>query len=179
MTNAVAVAGSWDTLADNPDRYRSGTPMSVVDGPGDVDDTCEIGRSTRPAGFGGGLPVPALTAPVAQPTTYYTVTTVDARGRLADASPLRVLGWAPGRRLKVTMLPGALIAIAGPDGTLSVTRQGRLRLPADLRHALRVAGGDRVLVAADSDRGVLAVYTMATVDAMVSRYHTASGGASA
>jgi hypothetical protein len=43
-----------------------------------------------------GLPLPALRSVGRMSGTYYAVTTVDARGRLADRSPLRELHWVAG-----------------------------------------------------------------------------------
>jgi hypothetical protein len=119
-----------------------------------------------------GLPVPALRLPARQTSAHYTVTTVDARGRLADASPLRILQWAPRLPISLTLIFGALVAAAQPGGLDTVTSQGHLRLPADLRHALRLDPGDRVLVAAHADRGLLIAYTMPVLDAMVSDCHS-------
>ena len=59
-----------------------------------------------------------------------------------------------------------------PDGRETVTGQGHLRLPADLRHALRLNSGDRLLVVAHPHQGLLVAYTMPALDAMVSSYHS-------
>jgi hypothetical protein len=118
-----------------------------------------------------GLPLPELaTSPVPSSATHYAVTTVDARGRLADGSPLRELRWSPGRPIEVVLVPGGLMAAAKSDGAFAVTKSGHLRLPADLRHALRLRSGDRLLVAVEADRGLLFAYTMATLDALVANY---------
>jgi hypothetical protein len=120
----------------------------------------------------GGLPLPRLVGPARETSAYYTVTTVDGRGRLADGSPLRVLQWGPGLRLKLMVTLGALVVAAHPDGRETVTRQGHLRLPADLRHSWRLNPADRLLVAAHPHQGLLVVYTMPALDAMVSSYHS-------
>jgi hypothetical protein len=120
----------------------------------------------------GGLPLPRLTEPVRETSAYYTVTTVDGRGRLADGSPLRALQWGPGLPLKLMVTLGAVVAAAHPDGRKTVTSQGHLRLPADLRHALRLNPGDRLLVVAHPHQGLLVVYTMPALDAMVLGYHS-------
>ena len=120
----------------------------------------------------GGLPLPRLSEPVPETSAYYAVTTVDGRGRLADGSPLRVLQWGPGLSLNLMVTLGAVVAYAHPDGRETVTGQGHLRLPADLRHALRLNSGDRLLVVAHPHQGLLVVYTMPALDAMVSSYHS-------
>jgi hypothetical protein len=105
-------------------------------------------------------------------SAYYTITTVDGRGRLADGSPLRLLQWGPGLRLKLMVALGAVVVAAHPDGREAVTKQGHLRLPADLRHSLRLNPGDRLLVAAHPAQGLVVAYTMPVLDTMVSGYHS-------
>ena len=119
-----------------------------------------------------GLPLPRLTEPVRETLAYYTITPVDRRGRLADGSPLRALQWGPGLRINLMLVLGALVAAAHPDGQETVTSQGHLRLPADLRHAMRIDRGDRLLVVAHPHRRLLVAYTMPTLDEMVSAYHS-------
>ena len=118
-----------------------------------------------------GLPMARLASLVREGSAYYAVTTVDHRGRLADRSPLRILRWSPGLPITSVVLPGAVVMAAQRGGREAVTRQGHLRLPADLRHALQLKAGDQLLVAAHPDRGLLVVYTMSALDAMVSTYH--------
>jgi hypothetical protein len=154
----------------------------------DVEATVQLERRTaRPAWPGSavmegppkpdrGLPVPVLGWPARRTSAHYTVTTVDARGRLADASPLRTLRWAPRLPITLTVIFGAVVAAAEPGGRETVTSQGHLRLPADLRHALHLDPGDRLLVAAHVDRGLLIAYTMPALDAMVSDFHSSLPG---
>ncbi|WP_344866565.1 hypothetical protein [Amycolatopsis ultiminotia] len=47
-----------------------------------------------------GLPVATLLEPVPDSSLYFVVTVVDHRGRAADGSPVRVLGWARRARLR-------------------------------------------------------------------------------
>ena len=105
-------------------------------------------------------------------SAYYAVSTIDDRSRLADRSPLRILHWAPGLPITLLVLPGAIVVAAQPGGRETVTGHGHLRLPAGLRHALKLKPGDTLLVAAHPDRGLLVAYTMSTLDAMVAAYHT-------
>jgi hypothetical protein len=137
----------------------------------DPDLTAPVPRMTPHTRPARGLPVPALAMPPARSSNvYYVVTTVDGRGRLADRSPLRELCWNPGRPIEVVVFPGGLLAAAQPNGTLAVTKDGHLRLPADLRRSLRLQAGDRLLVAAEAGRGLLVAYTMPTVDALVASH---------
>jgi len=61
-----------------------------------------------------------------------------------------------------------------------VTRDGHVRLPAEVRHRCGLATGDRVLMAADPRSGQLVIYPPATVDAMLARHAAdATGGETA
>jgi hypothetical protein len=107
------------------------------------------------------LPLVAL-QPLTVPTLLYCVVTpIDARSRLADGSPARVLGWAPGHPISITAIPqdGGQIIGVRTGGPNAVTRQGHLRIPAYVRHLCRITTGDRLLVAATPGHG-LTVYTM-------------------
>ena len=56
-----------------------------------------------------GLPVPALGSTVRMSAAYYTVTTVDARGRLAAASAVRALDWEAQRRIRLVAILGGVM----------------------------------------------------------------------
>jgi hypothetical protein len=107
------------------------------------------------------LPLVAL-QPLTVPTLLHCVVTpIDARGRLADSSPARILGWAPGHPISITVIPqdGGQIIDVRPGGPNAITRQGHLRIPAYVRRLCRITTGDRLLVAATPGHG-LTVYTM-------------------
>jgi hypothetical protein len=103
---------------------------------------------------------------------YCAVTAVDDRGRVCDRTPLKVLGWGSGTPVTIVMLPAAGVAVVRRGGAAAVTRQGHLRIPADLRHGLRIGPGDRLLVVAHPADDVLVAYTPSAIDAMVASYHT-------
>jgi hypothetical protein len=119
-----------------------------------------------------GLPMASRVSSARVSSAYYAVTTIDDRGRLADRSPLRILHWAPGLPITLLVLPGAIVVAAQVGGREAVTGHGYLRLPAGVRHALKLKPGDALLVAAHADRGLLVAYPMSTLDAMVAAYHT-------
>lgn len=130
---------------------------------------------SRPAGTAGhepptpGLPLAVFRTSNRTASAYYVVTTIDLRGRLADRSPLHVLDWPPG--LRVALSPGADTVTITPQSTAAdvITSQGHVRLPARIRHACRLAVGDRLLVVADPDHDRLIAYIMSAVDAMIAR----------
>lgn len=102
----------------------------------------------------------------------YGMAAVDRRGRVADQAVVRALGWAPGTRLDMREAHGLLVVQASPQGIFAVTRQGHLRLPADARHCVCLAPGDRVLLVADPGGGRLVVHPPAVLDLIVTRLHT-------
>jgi hypothetical protein len=102
---------------------------------------------------------------------HYVITTIDARGRVSDRSPLRALQWPPGLPIVMSAVPGVVLVVAQAGGGDAVTRQGHLRLRADTRRRCRVGAGDRLLLAAYRDRGLLMAFAMPVVDEMVHAYH--------
>lgn len=113
-----------------------------------------------------GLPLAPLPTPVPPPSLHYTVTPIDARGRLADRSPVRTLGWQPGQPITITAARRAILVTAVIGGAESITRQGHLRLPAHLRHAFHLSTGERLLVAAAPTPAVLIVHTLALLESI-------------
>lgn len=126
-----------------------------------------------------GLPLAPLSEPTPRPTQYFTVTPIDARGRLADRSPIRALGWQPSQPITITVIRHAIVVTAHAAGAESITRQGHLRLPAGIRHACRLNAGDRLLVAAGPTAGLLAAYTMALLESILLEHHTAASSGEA
>lgn len=119
------------------------------------------------------LPVAELVDRAPRTATFYAVTTIDSRGRLADRSPLRVLGWPPFSRVSIGTVKGEMIIIRRCDGPDTITGQGHVRLPARIRHLCRLEPGGRLLVAAFPTRDLLAAYTNSALDAMLLAYHEA------
>ncbi|GAA0739650.1 hypothetical protein GCM10010199_63840 [Dactylosporangium roseum] len=107
-----------------------------------------------------GLPMPALRSVAAAEDMYCVVTTVDARGRLADGSPARVLGWLPGQLLTIVITAGVVQLSTAQDSGVAVTKQGYLRLPSEIRHAVGLVQGDRVLAVARPALDTVMIYSM-------------------
>jgi hypothetical protein len=104
-------------------------------------------------------------------STVYGLATIDDRGRIAESTVIRALGWLPGTRLDVRESGGLLLVNADRQGVFSVTGRGHLRLPATVRHWCRLAPGDRVLLAGDPAEGLLVVHPPAALDAMITQFH--------
>jgi hypothetical protein len=105
--------------------------------------------------------------------TVYRIASVDARGRVSDLSVVRVLGWSRRQRVAISVSDGAVLFQAQTDGLFCLTGQGYVRIPAPVREWCGLAAGDRVLVAADSQRGVLIVHTLAALDELLASRHDA------
>jgi bifunctional DNA-binding transcriptional regulator/antitoxin component of YhaV-PrlF toxin-antitoxin module len=106
----------------------------------------------------------------------YAIVTVDDRGRFTDQSIVRAMGWGPGRRVETRVVSGVLVIQAKDGGLHALTPKGHVQLPTAVRQWFAMGAGDRVLLAAAPDRGVLVVHTMAALDAMLERYHGALAG---
>lgn len=117
-----------------------------------------------PATYGRGLPLPDLLPPVTPTGVYCVVTPIDARGRLADGSPVRVTGWQPGQPVAVTHRVHAECRVIDvrAGGPYAITRQGHVRIPAPIRHLCGIATGARLLVIATPERG-LTLYPMSAL----------------
>ncbi|MGK3206854.1 hypothetical protein [Amycolatopsis sp. MEPSY49] len=158
-TRSFAVLEQLADVVRTPPSRRGVEPKT-----GDPSEALTAGPSPR-------LPVAALIDRAPRTTAYCAVTTVDGRGRLADRSPLRVLGWPPLSRVSIDTVKGELIIIRRCDGADIITGQGHVRLPARVRHLCRLEPGGRVLVTAFPTHDVLAVYTDSALDAMLHVYH--------
>ncbi|MGE0300993.1 AbrB/MazE/SpoVT family DNA-binding domain-containing protein [Pseudonocardia sp.] len=101
---------------------------------------------------------------------------LDCHGRIADRTVLHALGWPAGHRLSISETAGTLTVVPNPDGATQVTRQGHLNLPAALRHRCALRTGDRVLLAADTNRSELAIYPPAALDAVLAQQATTRTG---
>jgi len=136
-----------------------------------VDHIALASGEATPRTAGVGLPLAPLAVPTPPPSLYYTVTPVDARGRLADRSPIRALGWRPGQPITITVLQQTIVVTSQAGGAESITRQGHLRLPASIRHLCRLNAGNRLLVAAAPTTCVLVVFTMALLESILLDHH--------
>jgi len=116
------------------------------------------------------LPVPRLAA-LRDRSMVYGTAAVDCNGRVAEATVIGALGWAPGTRLNICESGGLVLVTADRQGVFAMTSQGHLRLPATVRHWCGLAAGDRVLLAADPAQGLLVVHPPAALDVMIVQFH--------
>jgi hypothetical protein len=111
------------------------------------------------------LPLPRL-AERRRSGNVYGMTAVDARGRLAERMVIMALGWHAGDLLSVRVAGGAITITTDAEGHVAVSRNGRVHLPADARHACAIDVGDRVLLAAEPQQGRLVVHPVARLDVL-------------
>jgi hypothetical protein len=118
-----------------------------------------------------GLPLVSLLPSMPAPSLYCALTPIDDRGRLADRSPIRAVGWSPGQAITISVAQKTVIVVSQPNGAECITRQGHLRLPARVRHLCRLTPGDRLLIAAAPGPGVLVGYTMPLLESILLQHH--------
>lgn len=122
------------------------------------------------------LPLPPLAATPPESSMLYRIAAVDERGRIAESAITGAVGWQPGERLGVDLLSTTTVAVrADPGGLVPLARRGHFPLPVPVRRWCGLAPGDRVLLAASGDEGLLLVHTMAALEAMVAAFHVEGG----
>lgn len=100
-------------------------------------------------------------------TAVYGLTTLAANGRLADRKIFGALGWAPGVRLDIRQGANLILVATDKSGVFGLSRLGRLHLPAAARNWCRLGTGDRLLLAAYPDGGLLVVHAPVALDEVV------------
>lgn len=108
-------------------------------------------------------PLP-LASPPGRPDVVYGFGRIDASGRIADRAIISALGWRGDDRLTLTAAAGVVIARRDPHGMVTVPTRPCIVIPAALRRRCGLYPGDRVLLAAASQAGMLAAYSLAVVD---------------
>lgn len=154
-----------------PDAHRP-TPQSLLAAAGIVTapDPSPAGYRTPAVSPRRDLPLVELPDAEDVDAIYYAVSPVDIHGRLADRTPLKVLGWGPETAITISVDRRAGIMVVRPGGPDSVTRQGHLRLPVRTRRAGRIPDGARLLLMARPADQILVIYTPRALDAMAWAY---------
>jgi hypothetical protein len=101
----------------------------------------------------------------------YGLSTLDAGGRIADRAIMTALGWAGRQRLDIRVSGGLIVVCADTRGVFRVNTQQFLHLPVAARRWCALTSGDRVLLAAYPQGGLLVVHPPAVLDAVVNRVH--------
>jgi hypothetical protein len=117
-----------------------------------------------------GLPLPQLERKTVGSSRHHAISSIDVWGRIADRSCLRTLDWEPLTAIETVLIGDSIAVVPDPATTLTITREGHLRLPAPIRRACHIETGDRLLLTAIPHHSVLLVHTTATLDAMINQH---------
>lgn len=149
-----------------------GLPLPAVIPPVTLHDRTDSAHGLRRPGLAKRPPLPLSRLPVTREgSTVYGLATLDTHGRIADRTVIAALGWAPGTRLAIAENSGLIVVSSVRHGVFRLTAQGHLRLPATVRQWCALTMGDRVLLAAEIEAGVLIVHPPAALDAMTAPIH--------
>ncbi len=118
------------------------------------------------------LPLTGLHRLPRDTSMLYDIGCVDASGRVANRDIVAALRWQPGDKLEIILTSGTIVIRASSDGLFSVLQKSRIIIPITARRRHAIGPGDRVLLAAAPDYGVVIVYQLSTLDEMVTRYHS-------
>lgn len=127
--------------------------------------------SQGPGGARMPLPLVELFSREGASSSFTATTSIDDRGALTDRSVLKQLRWTPGKPVQITMIPSSGVIVIRPHGTDAITGKGHVRLPARIRHQLRLEAGDRLLLLALVNDDVLLAYAGSAIDRMVTAFH--------
>jgi bifunctional DNA-binding transcriptional regulator/antitoxin component of YhaV-PrlF toxin-antitoxin module len=118
------------------------------------------------------LPLPDVRGLPHAGLLHYGLARIDASGRISERPLLQLLGWRPGDRLVLTVLGRAVVVSSDPSGIVTVGARLSLVLPAPARRRCGIAAGDRILLAADPNHGVLVVHPLSTLDSLITSHHS-------
>ncbi|MFI6074043.1 hypothetical protein ACIA5C_20980 [Actinoplanes sp. NPDC051343] len=104
-------------------------------------------------------------------TAVYGLTTLGHNGRLADNKVFGALGWVADVRLDIRQSANLILVAADEHGLFGLDKLGRFHLPAAARNFCRLHTGDRLLLAAYPDGGLLVVHAPAALDEVVERVY--------
>lgn len=117
----------------------------------------------------GGRPLP--TTPLAPPRVpepaapdlgpiIIGVAAVDGSGRVRERTLFAALGWRRGESLDLHVVHNAAVLQPVPHGSVRIDGRDQLALPSGCRTVLGIRPGDRVVLAALPNHGILLVYPM-------------------
>ncbi len=113
------------------------------------------------------LPTPSPALLPASEGLLIGVAAVDHSGRVGDRLLITALGWRPGDRTEVQMLPGAAMLRRSPHGRSQVDSRGHVFVPAAIRTLLDVPAGGRMVLLAVPDRDLLVIHAQSAVAALL------------
>lgn len=120
--------------------------------------------------------MPRLAVLPGEQPMLYGIVTLDDQGRASERRIARALDWTAGQALDVRVVDGVILMRPDPCGSFQVPPGLRVSIPAPIRHWCALGPGDRVLLVADPERGVLVVHTMSALDLLVRARHASVFG---
>ena len=96
---------------------------------------------------------------------------LDRSGRLSARDLMRVLGWAPGRRVSIDVVGDAVLVVSAAGGRDAVGGRGGLVLPAAVRQLCGIDSCRPVLLAAYVS-GIVVVHSIEAVARLVAGLHS-------
>jgi hypothetical protein len=112
--------------------------------------------------------LPPITPPPPSSTLQVGIAAVDRSGRLREQRLLHAFCWAPGDRTTVEVQPRSVIMWRDGRGRAVIDTRGQFFLPAAGRRLFGIAPGDRVVLLAEPQAGLLVICPVAIVAALVS-----------
>jgi hypothetical protein len=135
-------------------------------------DKAEAPRWQAPAASTRRPPLPLIKlAERRRGTAVYGLTTLGHNGRLADNRVFGALGWLADVRLDIRQGANLILVAADEHGLFRLNKLGRFHLPAAARNWCRLNTGDRLLLAAYPEGGLLVVHAPAALDEVVERVY--------
>jgi bifunctional DNA-binding transcriptional regulator/antitoxin component of YhaV-PrlF toxin-antitoxin module len=101
------------------------------------------------------LPTSAAPTDVDPATVVLATARLDPSGRVTVRSPLKALGWRPGRRIDIRVRHGAVVIASAQAGRHVVGGRGEIGLPASARRLCGIVPGSSVHLAALIPTGLL------------------------
>lgn len=150
------------------------TVLPVIPAVSGVSNVTASQSFPAPQACSGGVqqaPVPELAALPRPGSMVCRIASVDARGRVAEQSVVRALGWVEGQRLDIRVASGVIVVRADVAGVFALARRRHVPIPAAVRRWCALVAGDRVLLAVEEKQGVLLVHTMAALETMLRTQH--------
>lgn len=118
------------------------------------------------------LPVPDLQQLPRDGSMLYDIGRVDASGRVAAREIIGALDWQPGNEVEVVIANRAIVMRARPGGLVTVPARPCVVIPVTARRHRGIHPGDRVLLAAAPEQGIVIVHTLSDLDEMLTGYHS-------
>ncbi|MFI5614039.1 hypothetical protein [Amycolatopsis sp. NPDC051903] len=118
------------------------------------------------------LPLPVGAPRGRRAGLVYSLSRVDASGRLSALPLLARLRWQTSIRLAATVVGSSVVFVPDRHGVFALDPKRKVIVPLLLRRPCGLRTGDQALLVADLHENVLVVHPMAALDKIVLGYHS-------